>query len=81
MKKLAPIKSRTPKVDLRALPPTQVKVADRGRGIQLYVPTDLYKALREAAFDRDTTIRAVVLAALKRDGFPVAEEHLKDRRT
>jgi hypothetical protein len=81
MKKLAPIKSPTQKVDLRALPPTQVKVADRGKGLQLYIAPDLYKALKEAAFERDTTIRAVVLASLKKDGFPVSAEDLKDRRT
>ena len=61
MKKLASIKNTAPKVDLRAPPPTQVKVADRGKGLQLYIPTDLYKALKEAAFDRDTTIRAAVM--------------------
>ena len=81
MKKLASIKNTAPKVDLRALPPTQVKVADRGKGLQLYIPTDLYKALKEAAFDRDTTIRAVVMSALKKDGFPIRAEDLRDRRT
>lgn len=81
MKKLAPIKNNSPKVDLRALPPTQVKVADRGKGLQLYIPPDLYKALKEAAFDRDTTIRAVVLESLKKDGFPVSADDLRDRRT
>lgn len=81
MKKLAPIKNTTQKVDLRALPPTQVKVADRGKGLQLYIPPDLYKALKEAAFDRDTTIRAVVLESLKKDGFPVSADDLRDRRT
>ncbi len=81
MKKLAPIKNTATKVDLRALPPTQVKVADRGKGLQLYIPPDLYKALKEAAFDQDTTIRAVVLASLKKNGFPVSAEDLKDRRT
>ena len=81
MKKLAPIKNTTQKVDLRALPPTAVKVADRGKGLQLYIPPDLYKALKEAAFDRDTTIRAVVLESLKKDGFPVSADDLRDRRT
>lgn len=81
MKKLAPIKNTVQKVDLRALPPTQVKVADRGKGLQLYIPPDLYKALKEAAFDRDTTIRAVVLESLKKDGFPVSADDLRDRRT
>lgn len=81
MKKLAPIKNTAPKVDIRSLPPTQVKVADRGKGLQLYIPPDLYKALKEAAFDQDTTIRAVVLASLKKNGFPVSAEDLKDRRT
>jgi hypothetical protein len=81
MKKLAPIKNTVQKIDLRALPPTQVKVADRGKGLQLYIPQDLYKALKEAAFDRDTTIRAVVLESLKKDGFPVSPDELRDRRT
>lgn len=81
MKKLAPIKNTPQKVDLRALPPTQVKVADRGKGLQLYIPPDLYKALKEAAFDRDTTIRAVVLESLKKNGFPVSADDLRDRRT
>jgi hypothetical protein len=81
MKKPTPIKSPTPKVDPRPLPPTQVKVVDRGKGLQLYIPSDLYKALKEAAFERDTTIRAIVLASLKKDGFPVSEKDLRDRRT
>lgn len=81
MKKLAPIKNTAQKVDIRTLPPTQVKVADRGKGLQLYIPPDLYKALKEAAFDQDTTIRAVVLESLKKNGFPVSAEDLRDRRT
>ena len=81
MKKRAPVENTTQKVDLRALPPTQVKIADRGKGLQLYIPQDLYKSLKQAALDRDTTIRAVVLAALKKDGFNVKSEDLKDRRT
>ncbi len=81
MKKLAPIKNTAQKVDLRTLPPTQVKIGDRGKGLQLYIPQDLYKSLKQAALDRDTTVRAVVLAALKKDGFNVNSEDLKDRRT
>jgi hypothetical protein len=53
----------------------------RGKGLQLYIPHDLYKSLKQAALDRDTTVRAVVLAALKNDGFNVKSEDLKDRRT
>jgi len=53
----------------------------RGKGLQLYIPHDLYKSLKQAALDRDTTIRAVVLTALKKDGFNVNSEDLKDRRT
>jgi hypothetical protein len=81
MKKLAPIKNTAQKVDLRNLPPTQVKIGDRGKGLQLYIPPDLYKSLKQAALDRDTTVRAVVLTALKKDGFNVNSEDLKDRRT
>jgi len=57
------------------------KDAGRGKGLQLYIPHDLYKSLKQAALDRDTTVRAVVLAALKKDGFNVNSEDLKDRRT
>lgn len=53
----------------------------RGKGLQLYIPHDLYKSLKQAALDRDTTVRAVVLTALKKDGFNVNSEDLKDRRT
>ena len=53
----------------------------RGKGLQLYIPHDLYKSLKQAALDRDTTVRAVVLAALKKDGFDVKLEDLRDRRT
>jgi len=81
MKKLAPIKNTAQKVNLRALPPTQVKIADRGKGLQLYIPPDLYRALKEAAFKKDTTIRAVVLESLKKNGFPVSADDLRDRRT
>ena len=52
-----------------------------GKGLQLYIPQDLYKSLKQAALDRDTTIRAVVLTALKKDGFNVNSEDLRDRRT
>lgn len=52
----------------------------RGKGLQLYIPQDLYKSLKQAALDRETTVRAVVLAALKKDGFNVKSEELKDRR-
>ena len=81
MKKISQTKNQTRKEELGALPPTQVKAADRGKGLQLYIPIDLYKALKEAAFERDTTIRAIVLASLKKDGFPVPEKDLRDRRT
>jgi len=81
MKKLAPIKNTAQKVNLRALPPTQVKIADRGKGLQLFIPPDLYRALKEAAFEKDTTIRAVVLESLKKNGFPVSADDLRDRRT
>jgi len=81
MKKLAPIKNTAQKVNLRALPPTQVKIADRGKGLQLYISPDLYRALKEAAFKKDTTIRAVVLESLKKNGFPVSADDLRDRRT
>jgi hypothetical protein len=60
---------------------TPAKTTDRGKGLQLYIAPNLYKSLKQAALDQDTTIRAVVLAALKKDGFDVKDEDLRDRRT
>ena len=69
------------KIRLQDVSPAQVKITDRGKGLQLYIAPDVYKSLKQAALDRDTTIRAVVLAALKNDGFDVKDEDLRDRRT
>ncbi len=60
---------------------TSAKTTNRGKGLQLYIAPDLYKSLKQAALDQDTTIRAVVLAALKNDGFDVKDDDLRDRRT
>ena len=65
----------------RDSPSSENNDGGRGKGLQLYIPHDLYKSLKQAALDRDTTIRAVVLTALKKDGFNVNSEDLKDRRT
>ena len=69
------------KDEISNMHPTKAKPTARGKGLQLYIAPDLYKSLKQAALDQDTTIRAVVLAALKKDGFDVKDEDLRDRRT
>lgn len=68
-----------------ALPPavaeTTTKQA-RGRGapLQVMLPDETLRALKHAAVDADTTVRALVLLALQAAGYPVPEGELGDRR-
>lgn len=54
----------------------------RGKGEQLTVlaPADTVRALRIAAAERTTTVRALVLEALAKAGWPVPKGELRDRR-
>lgn len=54
----------------------------RGKGEQLTVlaPADTVRALRIAAAERTTTVRALVLEALAKAGWPVPKDELRDRR-
>jgi hypothetical protein len=81
MKKHTEIKNSERKSNASISPTSVADDGGRGKGLQLYIPHDLYKSLKQAALDRETTVRAVVLAALKKDGFNVKSEDLKDRRT
>ena len=54
----------------------------RGKGEQLTVlaPADTVRALRIAAAERTTTVRALVLEALAKAGWPVPKDEMRDRR-
>lgn len=49
--------------------------------ITLRVPPSLHGDLLQQAKSRGTTVRAVILAALRKDGFKIAEDDIMDRRT
>jgi hypothetical protein len=68
-----------------SLPPAVAEPAPkapRGRGtpMQLMVPDETMRALKHAAVDAGTTVRALVLDALQSAGYPVPESELGDRR-
>jgi hypothetical protein len=44
------------------------------------LPQETVHALKKAAFDQGTTVRAVLLQALEKAGFPVAADQLVDLR-
>ena len=56
--------------------------APRGRGValQLMVPDETLRALKHAAVDAGTTVRALVLEAVRASGYPVPDSELGDRR-
>lgn len=56
--------------------------APRGRGapLQLMVPEETMRALKHAAVDAETTVRALVLEAVRAAGYPVPDSELGDRR-
>jgi hypothetical protein len=64
-------------------PPATVgapKSKGAGTGLMIVVPPVTLKALRQRAVDTGTTTRAVVLAALSKDGIQVPPHELIDRR-
>lgn len=54
----------------------------RGKGEQLTVlaPAETVKALKVAAAERGSTVRALVLEALGKAGWPVPKDEMRDRR-
>ena len=51
-----------------------------GTPIQVVLPDDLARELRHQAIDEATSVRTLILRALKRAGYKVAEEDMADRR-
>jgi hypothetical protein len=52
-----------------------------GKGLMLMVPTETLQALKVRAAEKLTTARALVLEALRKDGYPVPANELTDRRS
>ena len=61
---------------------TEPRAKPRGAGnaLQVIIPTETLRALRMQAADEMTTVRVLVLRALKDAGYPVPADELKDRR-
>jgi len=48
--------------------------------VQFKVSPRIKKSIKAMAFDRDETVRSLILRALKEAGLPVADDELGDRR-
>jgi hypothetical protein len=51
-----------------------------GTGLMLMVPVETLRLLRMRAAETGTTVRALVLDALRKSGYPVPPDELVDRR-
>jgi hypothetical protein len=60
--------------------PAPPKGRGEGRAVQVVMPADTLRALKQSATEADTTVRVVILQALAKAGFPVPADELKDRR-
>jgi hypothetical protein len=73
---LASLRSSLPS----ATPGTGAKPRGAGNALQVIIPTDTLRGLKMRAADEMTTVRVLVLRALKDAGYPVPADELKDRR-
>jgi hypothetical protein len=60
--------------------PARNNTKGTGTGLMIQVPTETLKALRTRAAENGTTVRALVLEALRKGGYPVPADELVDRR-
>jgi hypothetical protein len=51
-----------------------------GTPLQVVLPEELARELRHQAIDESTSVRALILRALKKAGYRVTEDDLADRR-
>ena len=51
-----------------------------GKGLMLMVPPETLQSLKVTAAENDTTVRALVLEALRDSGYAVPADELVDRR-
>ena len=63
-------------------PATAARPHSRGDGkpLQIVVPAECLKALKRKAVEEETSVRALVLKALAKDGYPVDAEFIDRRR-
>jgi hypothetical protein len=68
--------------DLKAAPPhaTRARRKGEGKGLMLMAPAETVKALRMRAAEEGTTVRALVLEALRNSGYSVPLDDIVDRR-
>ena len=78
LKKLDAMKAALPPAT--AAKPTTTKGKGSGTGLMLQVPTETLRALRLKAAEDGSTVRALVLEALRKGGYPVPADELVDRR-
>jgi hypothetical protein len=66
----------------RSRAPSHASSANKGEGtaLMLMVPAETLKTLRVTAAERGTTVRVLVLEALKKAGYPVPTNQVIDRR-
>ncbi|WP_372014599.1 hypothetical protein [Tistrella mobilis] len=60
--------------------PTPTPAPRRDARMTIVLPAGLHDWLREQAFHRGTSMRGVIMAALKEAGAPVDDDDLHDRR-
>ena len=78
-KQYPPIKPAS--IKPKALPPATGKVVREAEAaLMIQIPITTMKSLKSKALDKDMTMRAFVLQALKKAGVDVSEETLRDRR-
>lgn len=63
-----------------AVEPTGAKARGSGKPLQIVLPEATMKALKLAAVEQDTSVRAIILQALAKAGFPVPATEIRDRR-
>lgn len=51
-----------------------------GKMVSIRAPSNTWASVRQRAFDQGTTVRAVMLSALKKDGHPVDDIEIQDKR-
>lgn len=82
-KKLPSLKRPTLDSLKRGLPsatPARNTGKGQGSGLMLQVPPETRHALKLKAAEHSTTVRALVLEALRKAGYPVPADELVDRR-
>ncbi|MAD35379.1 MAG: hypothetical protein CMO30_00250 [Tistrella sp.] len=72
--------SRAASVSTPTPTPTPTPAPRRDARMTIVLPAGLHDWLREQAFHRGTSMRGVIMAALKEAGAPVDDDDLHDRR-